>query len=89
MEVGVRELKNNLSRYLHRVRTGSELVVTDHGRAVARVVPLARENGKPMVLDRLITNGVASPARTARRSVPDELIPATRPVSPLVSDQRR
>jgi prevent-host-death family protein len=39
MEVGVRELRNHLRRHLHRVRDGDEVVVTDRGRAIARVVP--------------------------------------------------
>jgi prevent-host-death family protein len=43
MEVGVRELRNHLSRYLDRVRDGDELVVTDRGRAIARVVPVGAE----------------------------------------------
>jgi prevent-host-death family protein len=37
--VGVRELKNQLSRYLKRVQEGEEIVVTDHGRSVAKIVP--------------------------------------------------
>jgi prevent-host-death family protein len=37
MEVGVRELKNNLSRYLSQVEDGVEVVVTDHGRRIARL----------------------------------------------------
>jgi hypothetical protein len=32
MEVGVRELRNHLSRYLHRMRYSDEVVVTDRGR---------------------------------------------------------
>ncbi|MHB1599759.1 MAG: type II toxin-antitoxin system Phd/YefM family antitoxin, partial [Acidimicrobiales bacterium] len=28
----MRELRNNLSRYLDRVHAGDEIVVTDHGR---------------------------------------------------------
>ena len=38
-EVGVRELKASLSRYLRRVREGETIVVTDRGRPVARIVP--------------------------------------------------
>ena len=38
--VGVRELRQNLSRYLDRVKEGETLVVTEHGREVARLVPL-------------------------------------------------
>jgi len=37
--VGVRELRQNLSRYLARVKHGEALVVTEHGREVARLVP--------------------------------------------------
>ena len=50
MEVGVRELRDNLSRYLERVRAGEEVVVTDRGHAIARVLPIGAER----VLDRLI-----------------------------------
>lgn len=39
MDVGVRELRGNLSRSLQQVRAGEELTVTDHGRAIARSVP--------------------------------------------------
>lgn len=38
-EAGVRGLRDNLSRYLDRVRAGEELTVTDRGRVVARLVP--------------------------------------------------
>ena len=37
--VGVRELRQNLSKYLDRVKAGEDLVVTEHGREVARLVP--------------------------------------------------
>lgn len=40
-KIGVRELRQNLSRYLDRVKDGESLVVTEHGREVARLVPLA------------------------------------------------
>ena len=37
--VGVRQLRQNLSRYLDQVKSGSTLVVTERGREVARLVP--------------------------------------------------
>jgi prevent-host-death family protein len=43
MRVGVRELRQNLSRYLDRVKDGEDLVVTEHGREVARLVPVATD----------------------------------------------
>lgn len=37
--VGVRELRQNLSRHLERVKRGESLVVTERGRTVARLIP--------------------------------------------------
>jgi prevent-host-death family protein len=36
---GVRELKDNLSRYIRRVEAGERIAVTAHGRVVAELVP--------------------------------------------------
>ena len=52
-EVGVRQLKNDLSRYLRRVREGATLVVTDRGEPIARIVPA----GVPDDVASLITDG--------------------------------
>jgi len=41
--VGVRELRQNLSRYLERVRSGEAFIVTDHREDVARLIPLATD----------------------------------------------
>lgn len=35
MNVGVRELKNRLSRYLERAKRGEDIIVTERGRPVA------------------------------------------------------
>lgn len=37
--VGIRELRQNLSRYIDRVKAGEALVVTERGREVARLIP--------------------------------------------------
>jgi prevent-host-death family protein len=37
--VGVRELRQNLSRYLDQVKEGQSFVVTERGREVARLTP--------------------------------------------------
>lgn len=42
--VGVAELKASLSSYLARVKAGEAVVVTEHGRPVARLVPIAAED---------------------------------------------
>jgi len=37
--VGVRELRQNLSRYLVKVKEGESFIVTERGREVARLTP--------------------------------------------------
>jgi prevent-host-death family protein len=39
VETGIRELKDNLSRYIRRVEAGQRIAVTAHGRVVAELVP--------------------------------------------------
>ena len=85
MDVGVRDLRNNLSGYLDQVKDGAEVIVTEHGRPVARLVPLEGEG----VLDRLIREGKVRPARRPKRKLAPPRITPTEPVSPLVAEQRR
>lgn len=40
-KVNIADLKNNLSRYLARVREGAELTVLDRDTPVARILPFA------------------------------------------------
>ncbi len=42
MQVPIREMKNNLSRYLRRARAGADVVITDRGRPVARLMPVGK-----------------------------------------------
>jgi prevent-host-death family protein len=39
--IGIRDLKARLSEYVREVKAGGTIVVTEHGRAVARLVPEA------------------------------------------------
>ena len=84
VEVGVRELRNNLSHYLERVQAGDEVVITDRRQAIARVLPLSGER----TLDRLIADGLVTPARQPKRASSRPL-KAAGTVSDLVAEQRR
>ncbi len=42
----ISELKARLSEYLNRVKGGEEVLVTDRGQPVARVVPVARATAR-------------------------------------------
>ena len=56
--VGVRELRQNLSVYLDRVKAGESLTVTERGAEVARLVPVPAGSS---TIDRLIAEGRARP----------------------------
>lgn len=58
-QVGVRELRQNLSVYLARIARGETLEVTDRGQAVAILAPLPKPSS---VLERLKSAGLLIPA---------------------------
>ena len=83
-KVGVRELKNRLSRYLKRVQAGEELIVTERGRTVARIVPVKvpelHETLRPLLRDGSIRwaggkpRGVGKPPKTRGQNLSDLII---------------
>jgi prevent-host-death family protein len=83
MNVGVRALRDSLSKYLDEVKAGKTVTVTEHGKPIARIVPI--EEMSP--LERLIAEGRARPPLKPKGRLP-KLIKATGTVSDLVADQR-
>lgn len=45
MEVAVRELKNHLSDYLKKAEAGEEILVTTHGKPIARISQFEAKEG--------------------------------------------
>lgn len=87
--VGVRDLKDNLSRYLAIVRRGGEVMVTEHGHPIARVVPIQGKASHERLVE-LIATGDVSRARRRTRSMPSPVrLPRGATVSDLVKEQRR
>jgi prevent-host-death family protein len=82
-KVGIRELRQNLSVYVKRVREdGLAYEVTERGEPVARLAPLMEQPAS--TYDRLVAEGVVTPAtgdlleisplpRLARQQVSDVL----------------
>ncbi len=56
ISVGIKELKTRLSSYVDRVRHGEEVVITEHGKEVALVIPISRER---KALKALVDSGKA------------------------------
>ena len=75
--VGIRELKNSLSRFVRRVEAGESFDVTDRGRIVARLVPNFEYGDRTMNrLDKLIAEGLVIPAQEERTTIkwPKQLV---------------
>src|SRR3990172_7704010 len=84
--VGVRELRQTLSVYLDRVKSGESLEVTEHGRPVARLTP--RPPDRQSIVDRLITEGRITPASVDHRTLPLPLTSPGRPLSEILREMR-
>lgn len=84
--VGIRELRQNLSKYLRKVALGESFRVSDRGRPVALLGPLP-ERATP--LERMIADGSVL---TARRNLAELGEPPARPtdisISQALAEQR-
>jgi prevent-host-death family protein len=81
--VGVRELRQNLSVYLDRVKAGETLEVTEHGQPVARLAP--NPPTKLSLLDQMIAEGRVTPATVDHRLLPPPP-PDPTPGAPTLSE---
>lgn len=63
MKAGVAALKAGLSRYLEQVKAGHEVLVTDRGQPVAKLVPISREVRRGSRRKRLVRAGLLVPGR--------------------------
>ena len=84
--VGVRELRQNLSVYLDRVKAGETLEVTEHGEPVAVLAPTRPESMS--ILDRMIAEGRITPARGSLRDLPQPPKLPGRPLSEILQEMR-
>ena len=88
--VGIRELKRRLSGYLAAVSSGEEIVVTNRGQPVARIIREPRRERSPaQALGELVAEGlVALPTRHRQPSSP-AVRAGGRAVSEIVTEDRR
>lgn len=87
MDVAVSALRAQLADWIERVRAGEEVVVTDRGTPVVRLVPV---DTAPL-LERLTRQGVLSRPRATSRPSASRAprVHARGSVSDLVTEQRR
>ena len=86
--VGVRELKNQLSSFLDRVKAGEEITVTEHGRPIARLSAVGSDVDRMAVL---VAAGIVQPATGRQRRLPSKRVKLSGGASALagiVAEQR-
>lgn len=85
--VGIREMRQNLSRYTRRARSGEWFVITDRGQAVAQLTPAP---DRASVIDRLVAERGARRGQGNLLDVLEELPePIPGPGSGTVLDELR
>ncbi|HUF93717.1 MAG TPA: type II toxin-antitoxin system prevent-host-death family antitoxin [Candidatus Limnocylindria bacterium] len=89
---GIANLKAHLSRYVEHVKGGEEVVITERGRAVAKIVPLATEGGRDSRRRRLARAGLLQLGRARIRAsmlkAPSGPPVGTSVVDALIGDRR-
>jgi prevent-host-death family protein len=87
--VGVRELKNQLSSFLDRVKAGEDITVTEHGRPIARLTAIGGDVDR---MAELVEAGIIRPATRPERRLPGKrvkLAGGASQITDLIDDQRR
>lgn len=84
-QVGVRELRQNLSVHLRQVARGETLEVTERGRVVAVLAPIRHEAS---ALDRLRAAGLVIPAKGDLLELPRREARPTKRGTKALAEQR-
>ncbi len=72
--VGIREAKTNLSRLLKEVQKGAEIIISDRGILVARLVPITEDSlSIEQRIENLERNGLLDPPPKNVRLLPPPL----------------
>lgn len=85
VEVGIRELRENLSAWLDRAASGEDVIVTERGKPKARLGALTGED----ILDQLVREGRATRATRPRRPLPPVISVEGSPVTDALLEHRR
>ncbi|WP_138758539.1 type II toxin-antitoxin system Phd/YefM family antitoxin [Modestobacter altitudinis] len=82
--IGIRELRDGLSKHIADVRQGATITVTDHGTPVARIVPVQA----PTALEQLIAEGIVQPPTHRKRPAPDPVVADVSLSETVLADRR-
>ena len=85
VEVGVRELRENLSEWLDRAAGGEDVIVTERGKPKVRLSPATGEH----ILDQLVREGRARAAKGPRGTLPPPIPVRGNPATDALLEHRR
>ncbi len=87
LSIGIRELRQNASKYLRLVKTGQRVAVTDRGALVAYLVPAG---DSASILDRLAASGDYEPpaGNLLDMGPPPATPPGERPLTDVLQEMR-
>jgi prevent-host-death family protein len=84
-EVGVAELRRTLKEWLDHVRAGDDVIITERGRAVARLTAVESTS----LLDRLVAEGrVSRPTASRPKAAGAPRVRSRGSVSELITEER-
>ena len=86
--IGIRELKENLSRYMKRVKTGERIIVTDRKKEIAIIMPLEKKTNEEKIYQ-LIQRGMACWSGGKPQGMPNRIVSRGDSVSDAVIENRR
>jgi len=91
LTAGIKEFKNRVSHYLSFVKNGQDVLISERGKVIARVIKEEPNNTSlRQVLHPLIMRGlIAFPKKELNKDVPEPIQVPGKPVSEMVIEGRR
>ena len=86
--IGIRILKENLSRYMKQVKSGETIIVTDRKKKIAVIMPFEKATEEEKIF-RLIQRGMASWSGSKPSGMISRIASRGKSVSEAVIEDRR
>jgi prevent-host-death family protein len=86
--IGIRELKENLGRYMNIVRTGEKLIITDRKKEIAIIMPIGKKDKEEKIY-KLVQSGMATWHGGKPKGMPVRISSKGKSVSDAVIEDRR
>ncbi|UCG14080.1 MAG: type II toxin-antitoxin system prevent-host-death family antitoxin [Deltaproteobacteria bacterium] len=91
LSVGIKELKNNLSRYLSHVKKGEDVLITERGKPIARIIQEepGSESWRDALSALMVKGMVTLPSQKIDKDIDAPIEVPGKPVSEMAIEDRR